>query len=197
MPAERTSPIRLLVVDDHSLFRRGLVALLAQDRRLSVVGEAGDASAALISAQKLQPDLILLDNHLPGVLGIAAIAGLHPDFRLIKEFHDRSAGQHGPKNKTRAPRDPRSLKDTLKGGLFRSLRHRLHGYVNAVFTLAFEHHAAINRSMQAVLAASIDIRAGDHLGAALRHDDGPRIHGLPAKQLDAEALTRGIATIAR
>lgn len=76
MPAERTSPIRLLVVDDHSLFRRGLVALLAQDRRLSVVGEAGDASAALISAQKLQPDLILLDNHLPGVLGIDAIAGL-------------------------------------------------------------------------------------------------------------------------
>ena len=86
MPAERTSPIRLLVVDDHSLFRRGLVALLAQDRRLSVVGEAGDASAALISAQKLQPDLILLDNHLPGVLGIDAIAGLKqaaPGARIV------------------------------------------------------------------------------------------------------------------
>jgi len=86
MPVERTSPIRLLVVDDHSLFRRGLVALLAQDRRLSVVGEAGDASAAQTSAQKLQPDLILLDNHLPGVSGIAAIAGLKqasPGARIV------------------------------------------------------------------------------------------------------------------
>ena len=42
MTSERTAPIRLLVVDDHNLFRRGLVALLSQDRRLSVVGEAGE-----------------------------------------------------------------------------------------------------------------------------------------------------------
>lgn len=76
MDSERTGPIRLLVVDDHQLFRRGLVALLAQDRRLSVVGEAGDASAAQAAAERLAPDLILLDNHLPGVSGIDAIAGL-------------------------------------------------------------------------------------------------------------------------
>ena len=76
MSSERTAPIRLLVVDDHNLFRRGLVALLSQDRRLSVIGEAGDASAAQLSAERLQPDLILLDNHLPGVLGVDAIASL-------------------------------------------------------------------------------------------------------------------------
>jgi two-component system nitrate/nitrite response regulator NarL len=86
MSSERTSPIRLLVVDDHNLFRRGLVALLSQDRRLSVVGEAGDASAAQVSAAKLSPDLILLDNHLPGVSGIDAIAGLKqaaPGARIV------------------------------------------------------------------------------------------------------------------
>ncbi len=71
-----TPPIRLLVVDDHNLFRRGLIALLAQDRRFSVVGEAADAGAAQASAKALQPDLILLDNHLPGVSGIQAIADL-------------------------------------------------------------------------------------------------------------------------
>jgi two-component system, NarL family, nitrate/nitrite response regulator NarL len=86
MSSERTAPIRLLVVDDHNLFRRGLVALLAQDRRLSVVGEAGDASAAQVSAAKLAPDLILLDNHLPGVSGIDAIAGIKqaaPGARIV------------------------------------------------------------------------------------------------------------------
>lgn len=78
--------IRLLVVDDHNLFRRGLVALLAQDRRFHVVGEAADASAAQTHAAKLQPDLILLDNHLPGVSGVDAIAGLKevsPKSRVI------------------------------------------------------------------------------------------------------------------
>jgi len=68
--------IRLLVVDDHKLFRRGLVALLAQDGRFSVVGEAGDAGEAQRAAARLLPDLILLDNHLPGVKGIDAVAGL-------------------------------------------------------------------------------------------------------------------------
>ncbi len=69
-------PIRLLVVDDHTLFRRGLIALLQQYPDLSVAGEAGDAGEAQRRAQALQPDVILLDNHLPGVRGIDALAGL-------------------------------------------------------------------------------------------------------------------------
>lgn len=71
-----TQPIRLFVVDDHNLFRRGLIALLSQDPRFEVVGEAGDASAALNAVGRLRPDLILLDNHLPGVSGVQAIASL-------------------------------------------------------------------------------------------------------------------------
>ncbi|MCZ7561241.1 MAG: response regulator [Burkholderiaceae bacterium] len=71
-----SDPIRLLVVDDHTLFRRGLVALLATERDLVVAGEAADAGEATRRARELQPDVILLDNHLPGVTGIAALAGL-------------------------------------------------------------------------------------------------------------------------
>jgi two-component system nitrate/nitrite response regulator NarL len=74
---EAHSPIRLLVVDDHTLFRRGLVALLASDAGLRVAGEAGDAAEAVRKAAELAPDVILLDNHLPGATGIQAIAGLH------------------------------------------------------------------------------------------------------------------------
>ena len=69
-------PLTLLVVDDHTLFRRGLIALLSQDAGLSVLGEAGDAAEALRLAPVLRPDVILLDNHLPGVKGVDAIAGL-------------------------------------------------------------------------------------------------------------------------
>lgn len=78
--------IRLLVVDDHQLFRRGLMALLAQEPGFSVVGEAGDATAAMGLAARLRPDLILLDNHMPGVTGIDAIAALKaaaPEARLL------------------------------------------------------------------------------------------------------------------
>lgn len=70
------APIRILVVDDHTLFRRGLIALLAGDPRFAVVAEAGDASEAERRAAEQQPDVILLDIHLPGVRGVDALADL-------------------------------------------------------------------------------------------------------------------------
>lgn len=71
-----STPIRILVVDDHTLFRRGLTALLTRDPGLLVVGDAADAGQALRKAQELQPDVILLDNHLPGVNGVDALPSL-------------------------------------------------------------------------------------------------------------------------
>jgi len=69
-------PIRILLVDDHTLFRRGLTALLSRDPGLQVVGDAADAGEAQRRAASLQPDIILLDNHLPGVSGIDALPAL-------------------------------------------------------------------------------------------------------------------------
>ncbi|MBB5503302.1 response regulator [Paraburkholderia sp. MM5384-R2] len=69
--------IRILVVDDHTLFRRGVIALLTVDSRFVVVAEAGDAGEAYRRAAETQPDIILLDNHLPGVNGVDALAGLN------------------------------------------------------------------------------------------------------------------------
>jgi two-component system, NarL family, nitrate/nitrite response regulator NarL len=81
-----TAPIRILVVDDHTLFRRGLTALLGRDASLQVVGDAADAGQAQRRAAELQPDLILLDNHLPGVNGVDALPALRqaaPAARII------------------------------------------------------------------------------------------------------------------
>jgi two-component system nitrate/nitrite response regulator NarL len=83
-PAPR---IQLLLVDDHNLFRRGLRALLSQDERFQVICEAGDIGEALrCLAQTPQPDVILLDNHLPGVRGVDAIPALKdaaPQARIL------------------------------------------------------------------------------------------------------------------
>jgi two-component system nitrate/nitrite response regulator NarL len=78
--------IRILVVDDHTLFRRALTSLLRDAPGLDVVGDAADAGEAIRRAAELQPDVILLDNHLPGVLGINAIGSLReaaPAARVI------------------------------------------------------------------------------------------------------------------
>jgi two-component system nitrate/nitrite response regulator NarL len=71
----RMDSIKLLVIDDHTLFRRGLVALLSQDGRFVLAGQAGDMGEALRCCQDT-PDVILLDNHLPGVRGIDGIPAL-------------------------------------------------------------------------------------------------------------------------
>ncbi len=67
--------IKLLVIDDHTLFRRGLVALLSQDGRFRLAGQSGDMGEALRCCSE-SPDVILLDNHLPGVRGIDGIPAL-------------------------------------------------------------------------------------------------------------------------
>lgn len=84
--AANPAPITLFLIDDHTLLRRGLVALLGQHADLQVVGEAGDAGEALRLVPLLRPQVILLDNHLPGVRGVDAIAGLReasPDSRIV------------------------------------------------------------------------------------------------------------------
>ncbi len=68
--------IRIVVVDDHTLFRRGLTALLSREHRFQVVGDAADAGEALRRVKELQPDLVLLDNHLPGVTGVDVLPAL-------------------------------------------------------------------------------------------------------------------------
>jgi DNA-binding NarL/FixJ family response regulator len=66
------SVIRVLVVDDHFVVRKGVCALLADAEGIAVAGEAGDGEQAVAEARRLRPQVILMDLRLPGLDGVAA-----------------------------------------------------------------------------------------------------------------------------
>ena len=73
---EEETRIRILVADDHPMLREGLVAVLSTQPDFDVVGEAADGSEVVSLAQRLRPDVILLDLEMPDVDGIAALERL-------------------------------------------------------------------------------------------------------------------------
>lgn len=74
-----TTPVRILIVDDHPVVRKGLRDILSSYAHFEVVGEAGNAAEALDLAPQVDPDVTLLDIMLPDAVGI----------RLIKQLQDR------------------------------------------------------------------------------------------------------------
>jgi DNA-binding NarL/FixJ family response regulator len=70
------SPTRILIVDDHPVVRDGLRGMFQGDEDFAVVGEAGDGADAVRLAEQLDPDVILMDLHMPGVDGTTAIQQL-------------------------------------------------------------------------------------------------------------------------
>ncbi len=76
-------PVRLLLVDDHALFREGLISLLAYQDDFTVVGEAEDAETALAQAHALAPDIVLMDIELPGVDGVIATRRLKMELPAV------------------------------------------------------------------------------------------------------------------
>lgn len=78
--------IRILLVDDHTLFRSGVRALLQRQDDIEIVGEAGEGSEALKLISSLQPDLVLLDLNMPGLSGLEVLKLAleeHPHLAII------------------------------------------------------------------------------------------------------------------
>jgi two-component system, NarL family, nitrate/nitrite response regulator NarL len=71
-----SEPIRVLIADDHPLFREGVAHSLASEPDLDVVGQASSGEAAVRLARDLLPDVVLIDLAMPGIGGIAAAADI-------------------------------------------------------------------------------------------------------------------------
>jgi DNA-binding NarL/FixJ family response regulator len=81
-----SEPIRVLVVDDHALFRRGLQMVLEQEDDIEVVGEASDGAEAVVKATDSTPDIVLMDVRMPrrgGIEACTAIKDAVPSAKII------------------------------------------------------------------------------------------------------------------
>lgn len=76
--------IRVLLVDDHTLFRSGIKSLLQRNEDFEVVGEAGDGLEGIKRVRSLKPDVVLIDLHMPGVSGLEAVKAIVEEMPEVK-----------------------------------------------------------------------------------------------------------------
>ncbi len=94
----KTNPIRILIVDDHGMVRKGLMAYLKNKTDLEVIGEARDGKEAIALCEQLQPDVVLMDLIMPELGGVAATRAIHkswPNIQVIAltSFQERDLVQ--------------------------------------------------------------------------------------------------------
>jgi len=83
---DKTNPIRVVIIDDHGMVRKGLIAYLKNKPDLEVIGEGRDGKEAVELCGQLQPDVVLMDLVMPELGGVAATRSIHkswPDIQII------------------------------------------------------------------------------------------------------------------
>lgn len=153
--AKMSNPIRVMIVDDHPVVRRGIKSLLGEEEDIQVVGEAVNGKDALEKIAALQPDVILMDLVMPEMGGIEAIekiTALHPNARILvmtsfaaddKVFPSIKAGALGY-----------LLKDSDPEDLIRMIRQVYRGELSIHPTIARKVIQELNRPVQEPLTPS-------------------------------------------
>jgi DNA-binding NarL/FixJ family response regulator len=120
----KPSPIRVLLVDDHALFRKGIASLLSAEAEFEVVGEAANGREAIEKARDLMPDIVLMDLSMPQMDGLEATRQIKtelPHVRIViltVEEADQNlfeAVKNGAQGYLLKKIEPRALFDTLRG----------------------------------------------------------------------------------
>jgi two-component system response regulator NreC len=123
-----TQPKKIMIVDDHTIMRDGLQALLASEADYEVVGTVADGKTAIQSVGTLNPDVILMDLTMPGTSGIDAIKEIKrrvPSVRIIAlTFHKEDKYIHAT---LEAGADAYVLKDDSRTELFAALSSVIRG----------------------------------------------------------------------
>ena len=173
-------PVRVLVVDDHTLFRRGLIALLAGDARFEIVAEAGDANEAHRHAAATQPDVILLDNHMPGVTGVDALAGF------------RSAAPRAHVLMLTVSEDQQDLAAALRGGARGYLLKTMDSdMLTAAILRTMAGDSVVSPEMTSKLVSAFRTQGNDASTAARPEEpaaDADPIHSLSPRQREILTL---------
>jgi CheY-like chemotaxis protein len=113
LPLSLDRPARVLVADDHQLFREGMIHLLSQEPDLKVIGEAADGQEAVEFARKLKPDILILDVSMPKMNGVHVAAQISrelPQTRII------GLSMHEDKDMAKAMRIAGAAAYLTKGG---------------------------------------------------------------------------------
>lgn len=122
------SPIRVMIVDDHEIVREGLQILLAEEVDFEVVGTAVDGKTALALAERLNPDVIMMDLVMPDMDGIEVtrrVLSTNPSIRIM--ILTTFAEDQRVRDAIRAGAIGYLLKDVLKADLLRALRNTAAG----------------------------------------------------------------------
>lgn len=190
--------INVVLADDHALVRNGIKAMLESDHDIQVIGEAGDGSEALAMAQKLHPDILVLDIRMPNMTGLEAAARLgqvSPETKaVILSMHDSEeyvlealgAGAYGY-----------LLKDTDKAEFIKALK-QVHGgsryFSGAVSNVLANHLLGTKPTATATITQTNEAQDLYHLTKKEKEILSMVVDGKQNKQI-AEALDKSVRTI--
>ncbi len=129
-PDSATASARIFIVEDHPVFRQGLVKMVNAEKDLAVCGEAGDAESALPAIRRARPNLVLVDITLPGRSGLHLIKDLRsmdpkPKF-LVVSMHDEALYAN---RVLRAGGDGYIMKQEDPEEILHAIRDILHGRI--------------------------------------------------------------------
>jgi DNA-binding NarL/FixJ family response regulator len=120
--------IRVLAVDDHPVFRAGLIALVANEKDMCVVGEASNGREAVTEYRALRPDVMLIDLQMPEMNGVEAIAAIRAEFRAARiVVLTTYAGDVHAQRALRAGAQGYMLKDMIRKDLVDTIRAAILG----------------------------------------------------------------------
>ena len=166
--------ITVLLVDDHSLVRRGFRRMLEDERDIAVVGEAGDGEAAIRLAEELAPDVIVMDCALPGMSGLEAtrrilesrkescvlMLSMHPEETLVRQALEAGARGYILKN---------AVDLELGASIRRAARGEtvLDSQLERPSTLKGERNAALTQRELEILQMIVDGKSNKEIASAL------------------------------